>query len=124
MKRFLICLVVLVAAHLGFRIMEPCFTETEMSQGYFHDFNDRQFEAMISAQSGDMILPFLVNHISAPAIHLTTARKIQNHLNNTLTIRRLSSYFKTFNPKNPSQITSCFVSPNDSFVVLLRHLII
>ena len=116
MKKALLYLIIAIAIHLGFKM-----TESSLSQ---ETPANNRVEAVLSAHSSDMMVPHLVNHVSIPAIHFTQARKIQKNTNNTLTIKRLSSYFKTFSFKNQLQILYCFISKNDRFEVILRHLII
>lgn len=116
MKKLLLYLIIAIAFHLGFRMTKSHLPQETPA-------NDR-IETVLSAKSGDMMVPHLVNHITVPPIHFTSARKIQKNANNTLTIKLLSSYLKTFSVKNQLQIISCFVSKNDRVEVILRHLII
>ena len=116
MKRLLLYLVFAIALHLGFKMTVSSLPQDTPA--------NNRVETVLSAHSGDMMVPHLVNHITVPPIHFTSARKIQKNANNTLTIKRLSSYLKTFSVKNQLQIISCFVSKNDRVEVILRHLII
>lgn len=116
MKKLLLYLIIAIAFHLGFKM-----TESSLSQ---ETPANNCVESVLSAKSGDMMVPHLVNHITVPPIHFTSARKIQKNANNTLTIKRLSSYFKIFTLKNQLQILYCFISKSDRYEVVLRHLII
>ena len=116
MKQLLLYLIFAIALHLGFKMNESSLPQKTPANNHV--------ETVLSAHSNDMMVPHLVNHVTVPAIHFTSARKIQKNTNNTLTIKRLSSYFKTFTFKNQLQILYCFVSKNDRFEVILRHLII
>ena len=116
MRKVLLYLIISLAIHLGFKITESSLQQETPA--------NNRVETVLSAQSSDMMVPHLVNQVTVPSIHFTSARKIQKNANNTLTIKRLSSYLKTFSVKNQLQIISCFVSKNDRVVVILRHLII
>lgn len=116
MKKLLLYLIIAIAFHLGFKM-----TESSLSQ---ETPANNCVESVLSAHSSDMMIPHLVNHVTVPAIHFTSARKIQKNTNNTLTIKRLSSYFKIFTLKNQLQILYCFISKSDRYEVVLRHLII
>ena len=116
MKKLLLYLIIAIAFHLGFKMTESSLQQETPA--------NNRVETVLSAQSSDMMVPHLVNQVTVPSIHFTLARKIQKNANNTLTIKRLSSYFKIFSFKNQLQILYCFVSKNDRFEVILRHLII
>lgn len=115
-RKILFYITFAIALHLGFKMTESSLPQETPA--------NNRVEAVLSAHAGDMMVPHLVNQVTVPAIHFTSARKIQKNTNNTLTIKRLSSYFKTFSFKNQLQILYCFVSKNDRFEVILRHLII
>ena len=115
---------IVMSVHLNFKMTESFFVDAEQSQEYLYDFNNKQTDAFLSSQAGEMMVPHITSNISAPIAHFTSARRIQKASGNSLIIKRLLSYIKIIRFKNPSQLLCCFVSGNDLFVVILRHLII
>jgi len=87
-----------------------------------NDYVQKQVETSFNASRSEMSVPHFQNSIPAPLVQFTSLKKIQNLNNNTVVPKRLPINFKFFGPKTSPQSLCCFTSPNDFFVLMLRHL--
>ena len=93
---------------------------------YGNAINDlqKQVETSFNISHDVMSAPHFQNTIPAPHVQFTSLKKVQTTTNNTVIPKRYPINFKFFGPKTSPQSLCCFASPNDFFVVMLRHLII
>ncbi|MDO5341719.1 MAG: hypothetical protein Q4F69_04620 [Bacteroidia bacterium] len=123
MKKHLVHIIVAIATCLVINMMYPYLTQNEVSADISGDVRD-MMETSFNAPHGEMTAPYFQNSIPAPHVQFTTLKKVQTTTNNTVIPKRYPINFKFFGPKTSPQSLCCFASPNDFFVVMLRHLII
>lgn len=110
-----------IATCLAVNMIYPCLTQNCISSDISDDVRD-MVEMSFNAVHGEMIAPHLQNSVPAPHVQFTSLKKVQNTTNNTVVPKRYPTNFKFFGPKTSPQSSCCFASPNDFFVVMLRHL--
>lgn len=123
MKRHHIHIVVAAAMCLLFNMTRPYISHNEVYENVISELQ-KQMEASFNASHDVMSAPHFQNTIPAPHVQFTSLKKAQTTTNSTVIPRRLPINFKFSGPKTSPQSSCCFASPNDFFVVMLRHLII
>lgn len=123
MKKHLVHIIVAIATCLTINMMYPYLAQNEVSSDISGEVRD-MMEMSFNTPRGEMTAPHFQNSIPAPHVQFTSLKKVQNPTNNTVIPKRLPINSKFFGPKTSPQSLCCFASPNDFFVVMLRHLII
>ncbi|MBP9995174.1 MAG: hypothetical protein KBT67_09605 [bacterium] len=120
MKRHHIHIVVAAAMCLLFNMTRPYISHNEVYENVISELQ-KQMETSFNVSHDVMSAPHFQNTIPAPHVQFTTLKKVQTTTNNTVIPKRLPTNFKFFGPKTSPQSLCCFASPNDFFVVMLRH---
>ena len=121
MKRHLIHIIVAIATCLAVNMMYPYLAQSHVSSDISGDVRD-MVETSFNAAHNVMSVSHLQNSVPSPHVQFTSLKKVQNTTNNTVVPKRYPTNFKFFGPKTSPQSSCCFASPNDFFVVMLRHL--
>jgi len=79
-------------------------------------------EMSFDVSKGEMDVSHLQTSVPVPNVQFSSLKKNPSPTNNTVIPKRLPINFKFFGPKTTPQSSCCFASPNDFFVVMLRHL--
>ena len=123
MKKHHTHIVVAAALCLLINMIHPYISQNEVYGNAINDLQ-KQVEMSFNISHDVMSAPHFQNTIPAPHVQFTTLKKVQTTTNNTVIPKRYPINFKFFGPKTSPQSLCCFASPNDFFVVMLRHLII
>lgn len=121
MKKYLSNIVVVVATFLAINMIQTYYTQETAAFDMVDDIQE-QFDMSFSLPKGEMTTPYLQNSIPAPHVQFSSLKKIHELTNNTVILKRLPINLKFFGPKISPQSSYCFATPNDFFVVMLRHL--
>lgn len=120
MKRHHIHIVVAAALCLLINMIHPYISQNEVYGNAINDLQ-KQVETSFNISHDVMSAPHFQNTIPAPHLQFTSLKKVQTTTNNTVIPKRYPINFKFFGPKTSPQSLCCFASPNDFFVVMLRH---
>lgn len=123
MRNRLVHIIIVVATCLVINMIRPYIFHNETYTSV-NDYVQKQVETSFNASRGEMSVPHFQNSIPAPYVQFTSLKKVQNLTNSTVISKRLPINFKFFGSRTSPQSLCCFASPNDFFVVMLRHLII
>jgi len=121
MRKRYVHIMFIAAICLLFSMIRPYLSNNAVNANVVNDVQKR-VEMSFNSSKGEMSVPHFQNTIPAPHVQFTSLKKVKNLTNNTVIPKRLPINFKFFGPKTSPQSSCCFASPNDFFVLMLRHL--